>query len=43
MRIETEVLEDHGNFALTGREVVGDGSVEHDLARRRVLKPRDHA
>ncbi len=43
MRIETEVLEDHGDLALPRRQVVGDLAVEQDDARGRVLQSGDHA
>jgi hypothetical protein len=42
VRVQREVLEDHGDAAVPRGEVVGELPVEHDGARTRVLQPGDH-
>ena len=42
-RIEGVELEHHGNVAIARREVVDPAACDEDVARRRVLEPRDHA
>src|SRR6476660_339769 len=43
MRIKGIALKDHGNAALTGREVVHHLAANQDFAGRRVLQAGDHA
>jgi len=42
VRVERQILEDHGDVALVGRPLVGDVAVKNDPAISRILQPGDH-